>query len=104
LTNFPGYGSWNPFIRQIEGALIVEKRLRVFARLLCGLPMGLWPKVLGFGIVQEIRWLGNLLISGLLNGEHLFMLVLIGLELLETIRAYYVINRLILPDRPEKNF
>ena len=78
LTDFPGYGSWNPFIRQIEGKLIVGKRLRVFARLPCGLPMVLWPKVLGFGIEQEMRWLGSLLVSGLLDGEHLFMLNPLG--------------------------
>ena len=78
LTDFPGYGSWNPSIRQIEGALIVGKRLRVFARLPCGLPMVLWPKVLSFGIEQEIRWLGSLLVSGLLDGEHLFILEPLG--------------------------
>ena len=78
LTDFPGYGSWNPIIRQIEGELIVGKRLRVFARLPCGLPMVLWPKVLSFGIEQEIRWLGSLLVSGLLDGEHLFMLEPLG--------------------------
>jgi hypothetical protein len=74
LTDFPSYGSWNPFIRQIKGNLIVGKRLSVFARLPCGLPMVLWPKILYFGIDQEISWLGSLLVSGLLDGEHLFML------------------------------
>ena len=78
LTDFPRYGSWNPIIRQIEGELIVGKRLRVFVRLPCGLPMVLRPKVLGFGIKQVIRWLGNLLVSGLLDGEHLFMLEPLG--------------------------
>ena len=39
LTDFPAYGSWNPFIRQIKGKLIVGKRLGVFARLPFGLPM-----------------------------------------------------------------
>ena len=78
LTDFPSYGSWNPFITQIKGKLIVGKRLSVFARLPCGLPMVLWPKILYFGIEQEIRWLGNLLVSGLLDGEHLFMLEPLG--------------------------
>jgi len=74
LTDFPSYGLWNPFIRQITGKLIVGKRLSVFARLPCGLPMVLWPKILGFGIEQEIRWLGSLIVSGLLDGEHVFEL------------------------------
>jgi hypothetical protein len=78
LTDFPSYGSWNPFISQIKGKMIVGKRLSVFARLPCGLPMVLWPKILNFGIEQEIRWLGSLLVSGLLDGEHLFMLEPLG--------------------------
>lgn len=78
LTDFPGYGSWNPSIRQIDGELNVGKRLRVFVRLPCGLPMVLRPKVLGFAIEQELKWLGNLLVSGVLDGEHLFMLEPLG--------------------------
>ncbi len=78
LTDFSSYGSWNPVIRQIKGKLIVGKRLNVFVRLPCGLRMVLWPKILYFGIEQEIRWLGSLLVSGLLDGEHLFMLEPLG--------------------------
>ena len=78
LTDFPDYGSWNPFIRRIEGELIVGKHLRVFARLPCGLPMALRPKVLDFKVERKIRWLGNLLFPGLLDGEHLFMLESFG--------------------------
>jgi hypothetical protein len=78
LTDFPSYGSWNPFINQIKGKLIVGKRLSVFARLPCGLPRVLWPKILNFGIEQEIRRLGSLLVPGLLDGEHFFMLEPLG--------------------------
>jgi hypothetical protein len=38
----------------------------------------LWPKVLEFKVEREIRWLGNLVFSGLLDGEHLFMLEPLG--------------------------
>jgi hypothetical protein len=78
MTDFPRYGSWNPFIRRIEGELIVGERLRVFARLPCGLPMMLWPRVVEFGIERNIRWLGCLLLPGLLDGEHLFILEPLG--------------------------
>jgi len=78
MTDFSGYGSWNPFIRSIEGKLIVGEHLRVFARLPCGLPILLWPRVLEFGVERKIRWLGSLLLSGLLDGEHLFMLEPLG--------------------------
>ena len=78
VTDFPGYGSWNPFIRRIAGELIVGERLRVLARLPCGLPMLLWPKVLELEVERKIRWLGSLLLSGLLDGEHIFMLEPLG--------------------------
>lgn len=74
LTNFPDYGSWNPSIRRIAGELIVGERLRVLARLPCGLPVMLWPRVLEFEVERKIRWMGSLLLSGLLDGEHLFLL------------------------------
>jgi hypothetical protein len=78
VTDFPGYGSWNPFIRRIAGELIVGERLRVLARLPCGLPMLLWPRVLELEVERKIRWLGSLFLSGLLDGEHLFMLEPLG--------------------------
>ena len=78
VTDFPGYGSWNPFIRRIAGELIVGERLRVLARLPCGLPMLLWPRVLELEVERKIRWLGSLLLSGLLDGEHIFMLEPLG--------------------------
>lgn len=78
VTDFPVYGSWNPFIRHIAGELIVGERLRVLARLPCGLPMLLWPKVLELEVERKIRWLGSLFTSGLLDGEHIFMLEPLG--------------------------
>ena len=78
LTDFPGYGSWNPFIWRIAGELIVGKRLSLFARLPCGLQMPLWPRVLELEAERKIRWLGSLLLPGLLDGEHLFMLEPLG--------------------------
>ena len=78
LTDFPGYGSWNPFIRRIAGELIVGKRLSVFARLPCGLQMPLWPRVLELEVERKIKWLGSLLLPGLLDGEHLFIMEPLG--------------------------
>lgn len=74
LTDFPGYCSWNPTIRRIEGRLAVESCLRVFACLPCGLPLMLRPRLLEFRPEREIKWLGSLLIPGLLDGEHRFLL------------------------------
>ncbi len=78
LTDFSGYGAWNPSIRRIAGEPIVGERLRVSARLPCGLPVLLRPKVLEFEVERKIRWLGSLFLSGLLDGEHLFLLEPLG--------------------------
>lgn len=48
--------------------------MRVFACLPCRLPMLLWPKVLEVEAERKIRWLGSLLLPGLLDGEHIFIL------------------------------
>jgi hypothetical protein len=78
VTDFAGYGSWNPCIRRIAGALIAGERLRVLARLPCGLPVLLWPKVLEVEVERKIRWLGSPILPGLLDGEHLFILEPLG--------------------------
>jgi hypothetical protein len=74
LADFPGYCSWNPTIRRIQGRLAAQACLRVFACLPCGLPMLLRPRVLECRPERELRWVGNLLIPGLFEGEHLFLL------------------------------
>jgi hypothetical protein len=74
LSDLGGYSSWNPVIRRIEGTLAVGSCLKVVACLPCGLPMLLQPELLELRVEREIRWLGNLFLPGLLDGEHVFLL------------------------------
>jgi len=74
LTDFPRYGLWNPFIRHIEGKLIVGERLKVVALLPCGIPMVVWPTILEVTDAAKIKWLGSLVVPGLLDGRHSFIL------------------------------
>jgi hypothetical protein len=74
LTDFPAYGSWNPFIRRISGQLTAGRHLRVYARLPCRLPMVLRPRVLELEVERRFSWLGSLVMPGVLDGEHLFMI------------------------------
>lgn len=74
MADFARYASWNPFIRSIEGDLNVGKHLKVIARLPCGVPMILRPKILEVEEQRKIKWLGSMVLPGLLDGEHLFML------------------------------
>jgi len=78
LTHFPGYCSWNPTIKRIEGELSVQSCLTVSACLPCGLPLLLRPRLLECNPEREIRWLGTLPIPGLFEGEHLFRLDPLG--------------------------
>jgi hypothetical protein len=72
LTDFPAYPQWNPFMRirgkAQEGAHLIlrvgrGKQLAIF-----------FPKVLLAKPNQELRWIGHLLIPGLFDGEHSFIL------------------------------
>lgn len=78
LTDFAGYCTWNPTIRRIEGKLTVDSCLSVFACLPCGLPMLLRPRLVECRPERELRWIGNLLVPGLIDGEHLFRVDSLG--------------------------
>ena len=80
LTDFACYPKWNPFIRRISGLPKEGKRLRVYIK-----PPGtngrtFRPKVLKAEPKRELRWLGRLLIPGLLDGDHIFTIEQIGSE------------------------
>ena len=69
LTDFPAFPQWNPFVLAAEGELVVGSRLRV------KLPgMSFTPKVLRAEPNRELRWLGQLLLPGIFNGEHYFII------------------------------
>jgi hypothetical protein len=70
LTDFSAYINWNPFLYSVEGDFKVDEKVKINA---CG--MMFQPKVLVFDKHKEIRWLGKLLIKGLFDGEHSFVII-----------------------------
>ena len=74
LMNFPGHARWNPFIRSIESAPKVGGSLNVFIQPPGSSGLRFRPTVLTVEPMREFRWKGKLLISGLFDGEHFFML------------------------------
>lgn len=70
LTDFEAYPQWNPFVKSLTGDVAVGRRIKV---LLPG--MTFTPKVLVFDAPREFKWLGNLFIPGLFDGEHRFQLL-----------------------------
>lgn len=74
LADLPGYGSWNPFIREASGQLIEGTKLTLRMFPASGKPQTFTPTVLVAREAAELRWLGRLYIPGLFDGEHSFTL------------------------------
>ena len=72
LTDFAAYPKWNPFIRRVDGDLIVGSRLHVNIQPSGGKGMSFRPTVLHAEPNRELRWLGHLWLPGLFDGEHSF--------------------------------
>jgi len=74
LMDFPNHDRWNPFIRSLEGTARVGETLTVFIRPPGGRGMRFRPTVLTVAEAREFRWKGKLLVPGLFDGEHFFIL------------------------------
>ncbi len=74
LTDFASYPQWNPFIRTISGQPTKGERLEVRIEPPGGRGMTFKPEVLNAEPNRELRWLGHLLVPGLFDGEHSFII------------------------------
>ena len=74
LTDFPKLPEWNPFLRSVEGKLEVGQPLKVYLKGSKGMGMTFKPTVLKAEPNREFRWLGRLLLPGLFDGEHSFII------------------------------
>lgn len=73
LTDFASYPKWNPFIRRANGKPEKGEKLEVYLQPE-GKGMTFRPLVLTVEPGRELRWLGHLLIPGLFDGEHIFII------------------------------
>jgi len=74
LTDFAGMPAWNPFIRSIAGVLRPGSRLSVHIMPPGKRGMVFKPTVLVVRPGRELRWLGRLVLPGLFDGEHCFLI------------------------------
>jgi hypothetical protein len=74
LSDFASHPEWNPFIRSIEGELREGARLSVRLGPPGGKVVTFRPIVLRAVENEELRWLGNLVLPGIFDGEHIFQL------------------------------
>jgi hypothetical protein len=75
LMNFEKYPEWNPFIKSIRGQAVEGAKIVVKMEPPGAKGMTFKPKILRINPEKEFRWLGNLFIKGLFDGEHIFELI-----------------------------
>lgn len=78
LMNHEAHPEWNPFIRQISGSTEVGEYLNVTVQSEGNKPMEFQPVVLVNKENREFRWVGKLMIKGIADGEHYFLLEEVG--------------------------
>lgn len=74
LMDFAKYPDWNPFIKSISGNAAVDSKLKVRLEPDGGMPMSLEPKVVAVNPNKKFAWRGKLLMSGIFDGQHEFIL------------------------------
>ncbi len=71
LMDFKNYANWNPFIKFIA---LNNNDLEVIVKPVNSKEMTFKPKIITNNENSEFRWKGKLLVKGLFDGEHFFIL------------------------------
>jgi hypothetical protein len=74
LVDLPAYREWNPFIVEAAGELAVGETLSLRMALPGWEPLTIEPRLLVVAPERELRWRGRLVVPGLFDGEHAFVL------------------------------
>jgi hypothetical protein len=74
LADLPAYGEWNPFIKKIDGEPRTGTKLEVRMEPEGERAMTFRPTVLTVEPGRELMWLGHLLVPGIFDGEHRWLI------------------------------
>lgn len=74
LADFASYPEWNPFIRIVRGVPRVGERLEVGIQPTGARGMTFRPRVLVAEAGRELCWRGRLLLPGIFDGVHRFVI------------------------------
>ncbi|HEY2533740.1 MAG TPA: SRPBCC domain-containing protein [Xanthobacteraceae bacterium] len=74
LIDYPSYARWNSFMREASGEVGVGKKLNITVYLSSGSKWSFKPKLLVVEKERELRWTGRLIVNGLFDGEHYWVL------------------------------
>lgn len=75
LTDFKNFPAWNPFIKSIEGEVIVGKKISVKIQPPAMRAMTFNPTVLTYNENHEFSWIGYVFGKGVFDGKHRFELI-----------------------------
>lgn len=75
LTQFDKYPDWNPMIRSLSGTVEEGQIIKVLLQQPGGSTMTFKPEVVSFKPGREFAWQGKLLMKGLFDGMHQFLLL-----------------------------
>ena len=78
LLDHKAYPQWNPFIKEISGTAQPGEKLVVSIKPPESKAMEFKPLVLVNEKEKEFRWIGKLLVKGIFDGEHYFLLESLG--------------------------
>jgi hypothetical protein len=74
LIDFASYARWNSFLREASGEVRVGKKLTITLYSSSGIKMSFKPRLLVIDKDRELRWMGHLIVNGLFDGEHYWVL------------------------------
>ena len=74
LQDLAAHAEWNPFITKIDGELRPGAKLDVRLEPEGERGITMHPTVLAVEPGRELRWLGHLLVPGVFDGEHRFLI------------------------------
>jgi hypothetical protein len=74
LADLPAYAEWNPFIKKIDGEAKTGAKLEVRMEPEGERAMTFRPMVLSAEPGRELKWLGHLLVPGIFDGEHRWLI------------------------------
>jgi hypothetical protein len=78
LTDLAGYRTWNPFITNAAGTVVVGERLDLTVQPPGGRAMAFRPWVTAVEEHRYLEWLGRLAMPGIFDGRHSFKLTPMG--------------------------
>jgi len=74
LVDLPAYAEWNPFMKKIQGEPKTGAKLEVRMEPEGERAMTFRPTVLTAEPRRELKWLGHLLLPGIFDGEHRWLI------------------------------